>query len=61
MQKYLILISEGFLVNLKHGGGGLNQLAGLVDLIANAYIFHPNQPNMVSNESWPLYLGTDSL
>ena len=50
----LTLISTGFVVDLQHGGvgGGIKttRFWGCYGLI-----FHPNQPNMVSNESWNVY------
>ena len=48
----LTLIRAGFLVDLNSGGGGIKTswLLG-----CHIVIFHPNQPNMVSNESWNVY------
>ena len=48
----LTLIITGFLVYLYHGGDGIKtkRFLGCYGLI-----FHPNQPNMVSNESWNVY------
>ena len=54
----LTLISLGFLVRPKPGGveSKLNSFWSIT-----SPFFHPNQPNMVSNESWHLYLSVECL
>ena len=41
-----------FGLSIAWGGGGI-KTTGLLG--CNIVIFHPNQPNMVSNESWNVY------
>ena len=55
----LTLIRAGFLVDQNSGGGGGKCPPRFLG--GYGLIFHPNESNMVSNESWDLYQPKESL
>ena len=61
---FLTLIRAGFLVDLNSGGWGWGVGGGKCPprfLGGYGLIFHPNESNMVSNESWDLYQPKEAL
>ena len=52
--------NQGGLFGSSKGWGGVESAHGTFRAICASF-HHPNQPNMVSNESWHLYLTLESL